>query len=582
MTTFMKKHQPPLLFGLGLMIVFFSLIPYLILKENIWVPFHDQLDGEVLNYIYQAKYLFEGSFIPEIMDGISKNGVLPPAPFGVLFYKIFSPFYAYFVMQAMVTLVTYTGMFVLLNKATKDARIGFLCACLFAYLPLMPVYGLSIAGQPLLWYAFWNLFENKKTLFSFTYIVLYAGFSSFVLSGFAVCAVLMTVLFFLIVHKRVKKKQWSLKKMIVGIGILCFTYVCCNGQLFLDVLGLAGEKDIISHRVEMEQTALENWGAEFKAVFFGEGTYSPAFGKGILLLTLVLIVCCLVRKQKEQLYRLLIPLGTIFLFTVLALCWQSEIVLNTIRSLGPLQYFQADRISWLIPPLWYILLGLDFKVILIWGENRKSFVRWAGYGAILALAGCIALGVYQQSYFYHQLRQVVFPKTYQIMTWKQYYASDVMAQIDEVIGRKKAEYRVVSLGMPPAAAIYHGFYSLDGYSNNYSLAYKHEFRKIIASELDKNADLMWYFDHWGNRCYLMSAESGGQPMIAKNQASSYKDLDLNIDALESMGCEYILSAMEIENAAESNLIQEGVFETPSSYYRVYLYRINTMDNSTGL
>ena len=86
---------------------------------------------------------------------------------------------------------------------------------------------------------------------------------------------------------------------------------------------------------------------------------------------------------------------------------------------------------------------------------------------------------------------------------------------------------MVSLGIDPAAALYHGFYSLDGYSNNYPLSYKHRFREVIAPELAKSEYLTDYFDDWGNRCYMFSAECPGYYTIEKK---GFRFMDYSIDA----------------------------------------------------
>ena len=88
--------------------------------------------------------------------------------------------------------------------------------------------------------------------------------------------------------------------------------------------------------------------------------------------------------------------------------------------------------------------------------------------------------------------------------------------LDEVSWLDVSQYRVVSLGIDPAAAYYQGFYCLDGYLNNYSLDYKDKFRKIIQPELDKSEYLADYYDDRGNRCYLYSAEIPGYYTIEKN------------------------------------------------------------------
>lgn len=574
MKKWMKEHRTIIWYFLGLSIVSFSLLPYFLLGEDIWVSFHDQLDGEVLNYIYQAKYLFRNTPIWELMNGISKTGMIPPAPFGVLFYRVFSPFWAYVAMQILVTVVAYSGLFLLLEKITGNAGIGFLCGCLYAYLPFMPVYGLSIAGQPILWYAFLNLYKKKNVWISYILIVLYAGFSSFVLSGFAVCIVIFFMLSVMVIKKVIK----SHIPCIVGFFVLCGTYVLCNLSLFVDFMPGVKNGEEVSHRIEFVVTPLTDFGANFKAIFFGEGTYTPAYAGWIFVLTVVIILLGVCFKKKNHIIVPLVLLGAQAIVTVLALLWNSSFCINTIRQLGTLEYFQADRISWLMPPVWYILLGYDFYLILQIFEKsfsqRKKLMQVVGYGCILMLCGVMTWVIYNHSFIFHQLRQVVFPDTYKIMTWKQYYAEDIFAQIDESIGRDKSEYRVISLGMNPAAALYNGFYCLDGYSNNYSLDYKHEFREVMEKELDKSETSRIYYDEWGNRCYLVSAESGSTPMISKNTATCYQDLEIDVNQLAEMGCEYLFSAMEIRNAEKMNLYSEGIYETPSSYYRVYVYKVS--------
>lgn len=79
--------------------VLLSFIPYIILGTDTVIPYHDQFDVELINYIYQAKYLFGGDgIIPEFLSGASKTVMTPPAPLAELF-EIGSPFIAYMVLQ---------------------------------------------------------------------------------------------------------------------------------------------------------------------------------------------------------------------------------------------------------------------------------------------------------------------------------------------------------------------------------------------------------------------------------------------------------------------------------------------------
>ena len=167
---------------------------------------------------------------------------------------------------------------------------------------------------------------------------------------------------------------------------------------------------------------------------------------------------------------------------------------------------------------------------------------------------------------------------YETISWSDYFAIGVMEQVEEYIREterlEQSEYRVVSLGIDPVAALYHGFYTLDGYSNNYDVEHKHAFREVIAPELARNEWLRYYYDDWGNRCYLFSAEIPGYYNIEKGSAW-YNDLQINTEALKELGCTYILSAAYIVNAADLKLelLQEEAFETEESYYRIYIYKL---------
>ena len=71
----MLKFKDKICILMGLLIVSIMIIPYFILGTNSYVEIHDQLDGEVLNYIYHAKYFLKGNRIPEFMGGMSNAWV---------------------------------------------------------------------------------------------------------------------------------------------------------------------------------------------------------------------------------------------------------------------------------------------------------------------------------------------------------------------------------------------------------------------------------------------------------------------------------------------------------------------------
>jgi hypothetical protein len=83
---------------------------------------------------------------------------------------------------------------------------------------------------------------------------------------------------------------------------------------------------------------------------------------------------------------------------------------------------------------------------------------------------------------------------------------------------------------------------LDGLLPVYRLEHKVRFRSIIADEIAKDPRLSAYFDEWGNRCYLFSAELGlsdQNNLIDKNSRLSLNDFRFNAEAFKQMGGRYV-------------------------------------------
>ena len=165
MTTKVKTQKSEKVwFFLGALAVFFMGVPYLVLGKDSVFVYHDQLDGEVIAYLLQARHLWDGSgVLPEFMNGAAKTALTMPAPACVLLYRWLPAELALACMQVAGSFAGYLGMFCLLGWAGETSEtlrrrkglVGFiamLTGCMYAYLPFLPVYGLSQYGLPLLMY----------------------------------------------------------------------------------------------------------------------------------------------------------------------------------------------------------------------------------------------------------------------------------------------------------------------------------------------------------------------------------------------------------------------------------------------
>jgi hypothetical protein len=589
-------------FVIGLAAAIFLVIPYAVLGHGVYIQMNDQLDGEVLNYIYGAKYMFSGSgVVPELMNGADKISMTPPAPIGLIFYKLLPPFAAFACMHAFVVIIGYIGMYLLSKELTSSAFISFITAGLFVYLPFYPVYGLSILGQPLLVWAVIRIFKtNGKKLLYFLPVIMYAASSSFALVGFAWILVFGIVWVLLAAESVIYRKKTNAKAAGAVFAVLTCIYVLCNLNLFKDMLGIG--ETFVSHREEMVIASLDFFD-NFRDIFFEGGSYAKSYNLPIVILAAVAIMARCVYRTKTNgrdtdnrkdntkesgalngFALMVLLLLAALVIALLAALWRSEPVVNMRMSAGgTLKSFQADRIYWLLPLCWYTILALSLKETESLCRaciRRAEHILKAVPGYILSAAAFVLVAflgfnIYENSTIYHNLRLMIFPDTYHLMDWDDYYAEDVYSQIDAFIGADKSEYRTVSLGITPAAALYNGFYCLDGYSNFYPLEYKHEFRQVIEKELEKSDELRVYFDAWGNRCYLFNGETGNYMMIPGSNGGSFEHLEFNTQKLYEMGGRYIFSALPIENAEDMNLklLRDEPFKTDTSYYSIWLYEI---------
>ncbi len=591
----------------GLVLSCLFMIPYFLLGGGSIVTYHDQLDGELFSYLLTAKYLFTDIRVyPEIMNGLPAAGAVPPAPLFVLLYAAFKPFTAFMISQWIIYLTAFLGMYLLLMRLTGREFISFSIAVIFMLMPFYPVYGLCIPGQPLLFFAVLALFDKERrsavsssfprkagyyfsadSIFYYLIIFFYGISSSLVLAGFA-CLLLLggSALIHTITALRLKKRG-SLS-LWFSLIVLLASYISVNSGLIRQVL-FPGNT-YISHKTEMILSP-QNFSDYFKEAFTTGISYAQSFH---LVLFILMLFCLLlffmnavVKKEslfsgsdKLPLLKALRVLLFIFL-TCLFYAFYHGHFITEIRNIsgGILKTFNLDRVCWLLPTAWCILAGYLLSFIADLREHKtaaRSCSLCLKYGIISATLGIWGITVLLHSPLRPNLSKLLKGGDYYALDWDRFFAEDIFSQIDSAIGKPKDSYHVISIGIYPAAAAYNGFYCLDGYSNNYPLEYKHTFRRIMEDELEKSDYIRDFFDNWGNRCYITTAEQANYYTFEKKWNSVIYDLDLNTDVLKELDCRYVFSAAYLMNAEEKGLtlLREAPFETEGSWYHIYVYAVD--------
>lgn len=570
LNTIISKIDKMPLWLLGLFLELIVFIPYFFMGGQSVFPWHDQLDEDILNYVIPAKHIFEGlSVYPEMMNGVTASALQPFALLFVPLYIFFPARIAFTVQYAIVFAIAFYGMYFCCRECTESSIISLCTASFFSLLPFMPVYGASVAGIPLILYAIICLEKKKNTFVSFICIAVFALTAHVVFSGYAVLLFWGTYIVISFIRKKTNVRS------IIGCCFLTLLYALINYQLFLDIFLHADNFE--SHRSEFVITGTPFF-QSLKSVLFSNLMHAASNHIYTILPIILLILFGVIFKKKlknpKGLATALIGLSMIILIAFLFSFLKSETFASFRNSQNNVfRYFQFDRFYWLLPALWWLELGLSLGIF--WNaEPIKSRKRYLGFLFVIIAFIPSFMYVRDESYFYMSVNQINNGSNITgYITWDGYYSDDVMTDIENAIGSDMSTYRIAHIGMCPAPSLMHGFYTIDGYSNSYSLEYKHTFRKAMEKELAKSPATAVYYDTWGNRCYLFNSQSGNSFMNGKSSNIKYSNLEYDYDLLKQMGCRYLFSCGEIVDYYENDLKFIGEFTSDTSYWDIWVYEL---------
>ncbi|BDD10368.1 putative membrane protein YkoS [Fulvitalea axinellae] len=554
LSIFSKENR---LFTFGLTSIILYYLPYLILGENSYIRIHDNLDGEIIYRILLSQN--PGEKIDQVMNGLPTFTMMSRHNVVVWIFKLFEPFTAYLLNDFFVRIIAFLGMYFLLKKKFLDngpysETIATGVAVCFALIPFYSIFsGLTVAGQPLVLFAFLNLTDQKPSLWNYLIIIIFTLYSSLVLSGVFILAGLGAFWLFLFIKDRSPKPHF-----LIALTLLTICYLAVEAELVGSYLF---QKDFESHRNAQVFYQPEILRSIIKSVqFLSKTHYHSGSFYTVLVAPLAVLVFLFIRPRHKATLPVSIVILTIvgiyFAFPYIRFHFGEETKI--------LKAFQWDRFYFLLPTLWMILFALTLFSL----EKSKRWKKWIPVFIILQASIVIGGDIdYLNNY------KTISGKASDQPNYRQFFASDLFAEIKTKIGEKAPNYRVVNVGIHPACALYNGFHTLDAYQTNYPMAYKNDFREIIEQELDRNKLISDNFDRWGNRCYTYSSELGLNSINSKNVTDSLMDFRFNTKKFKAMGGSHIISAVPIKCSARNNLQFVEKFENDSSFYRLYLYKV---------
>ena len=608
MTKTKNKSYPYLI--AGFLCIFIYYLPYFILGQDSAFRITDFLDDEIIQYLYNGKYMFAppGTIVEEWLSGAPLASIQAPTFTLILFFKFLPFFEAVMVSCIFGTVFAFLGMFLLCDKVLKGEKkyATLMASVLFCILPYYPPYGLSSVGIPLVIWACIRMYEIssehkdlkfcKLLLKCLPYVlvcIFYALSSSLIWAGYFVVG-FMVVAAIIMLFK--KKKAGSF--LLIASALMTITYCFVFRETLISVLF----GTFTSHRSDPDKIyTAADFGQSFIDMFKYGQYHAPSLHTYIMAFSLLMIVIGLIFYKKftpavkKQVILAASIWGSLLFIALFHAFYVSEAGLMVRKYLGPLESFQLNRIYWLNPTLWYLELALATVILfavadLVLGWLCKSInAQKEKIGAklqtlllrIFCIGFVIGFGLFFTNYIIHHINSVEYYSNLQRLlgntnghwTYHEFYDHELFDEIEAYIGKDQSEYRIGCVGFVPAIAQANGFYTVDAYSTNYPLEYKRQFRTVIEKELDKSAYLTAYYDHWGSRCYLFSAELDTKFQTGKDENIVLENFEINTDALKDLGCDYIFSAVKIGNAEDINLTLLDVFTTDSSKIEIYVYEL---------
>lgn len=318
--------------------------------------------------------------------------------------------------------------------------------------------------------------------------------------------------------------------------------------------------DVVSHRVEFSNSGSPLLGILEIIMFYVVSQYHA----GSFFAGLVLFISLMVFLKKGKSDK---TLNNYYILFVLVTC---SMMLGRIVRMLPIQFFssfQLDRFYFLYPTICFVILAKAYSLI----PKQLKLVL-----LISVVVGISVIGFDKE--FRDNWGRVTGLWNSGMPSYRQFFDTRLFSRIKEELNiDDNYNCKVVSVGMHPSIAEYNHFYTLDSYVYSYSLAYKHQFRKVIARELDKDEKLRMYFDNWGSRCYLFSAELRGkrnQYLCGKKDSIEVENLDIDTEKLKEIGCDFILSSVDIKNHEQLHLVRVGDFSESNSYWNIKVYRLD--------
>jgi len=155
-------------------------------------------------------------------------------------------------------------------------------------------------------------------------------------------------------------------------------------------------------------------------------------------------------------------------------------------------------------------------------------------------------------------------------SFDQYYAPSLFKAIKNDLDSSGKDIRVVNYGIEPAISLFNGFNTVDGYSTNYPLQYKHRFEKVFSKY--SHSDM---YEKWGSKVYILTVPNQLDTYSSiKNKDIEITSLRFDSNALCDLSTDYLITPYHLKTPQDRNLTLVQHYKGQPNSWNIYLYKLH--------
>ncbi len=571
---------------LGMQVLVFA-----IYREQSYIQVHDNLDLFVPHFQMlknNSAFFAHGAELPMI-GGLSRDLFGSEFSLYNIFYAIFPSFVAYMIGYALKIIIGVASMCLLGKDIYGDRYADYKPVIMMAGLgygliPVFPTYGIAFTSVPvIIWlvrrlYIGDSLAVNRGRQNVFVRAMLYLGvfcyplisyfsYHGFFILCYMVCAVIILW---------IKDKKFPLSTFIsicvLAAGYVVFEYRLFSAMLFDDTVTI--RSTMVHGDVTVTEALKLAVGEFFRASFHSQDSHTyvvlPVVLIGFVVINVLNIRAGKARKCLTEPVNLvmLVIIFNCFIYGFYEFKPFRDIIETLISKLTG---FDFSRTSFFNPVLWYMALAL--VCIRLIDSGIKNAKLYAGVIVTIAVvAVMLAPQVYNDFYYtcYNQAYKLRHKET-STLNYEEFYSEDFFKDIKSDMNYE-GEWSV-AYGLHPAVLVYNGFATLDGYLGMYSQEYKDKWAAVEAPAFEGSPYFKTYFEEWGARVCLFSGSDENTYDAVRVMELNDRRLMADTGKLKELGCRYIISRVEFDNADEAGVTLYKAYTDNNGPYTIYVYML---------